>query len=241
MDFVLKDPRPKQQTVEAPKLPHRQELEVVPKPWNQAFLTAGAAMSETLFVTNPTVAAMLRIWYQEYSHHRYVQQQKLPLQEHLRGSVLWKLVQFLLVTNVSCSIIVQSTSTNVAVLWVVYTMFLYFYNQTGGLYKSPEQKWSVWDGRFWPSDQEKPRELQEPPHHKVLHTAHNVSSLACIPRLYISSVHGAPKSLHCIPTGGYQHYKTYLPWETRGSRSHWTTWMLSLMELQWWWPISCER
>ncbi|CAI8004188.1 Dynein heavy chain 7, axonemal [Geodia barretti] len=72
VDFVLKDPRPKQQTAEVPKLPHRQELEVVPKPWNQTFLTAGMAMSETLFVTNPTVAAMLRIWHQEYTHYRLV-------------------------------------------------------------------------------------------------------------------------------------------------------------------------
>ena len=71
VDFVLKDPRPKQQTVEVPKFPHRQELEVVPKPWSQTFLAAGTAMSETLFVTNPTVAAMLRIWHQEYTHYRY--------------------------------------------------------------------------------------------------------------------------------------------------------------------------
>ena len=71
MDFVLRDPRPsKQQTVTGPMLPHREELEVVPKPWNQTFLAANSAMSETLFVTNPTVAATLRLWYQEYTHYR---------------------------------------------------------------------------------------------------------------------------------------------------------------------------
>jgi dynein heavy chain len=72
VDFVLKDPRQKEQGVAPPKLPHRLELDVVPKPWNQTFLAATAAMSEVLSVTNPTVAAVLRLWYQEYTHHRLV-------------------------------------------------------------------------------------------------------------------------------------------------------------------------
>ena len=71
VDFVLKDPRPKEQEVTPPKLPHRQELEVVPKPWNQNFLAATATLSEVLSVTNPTVAAVLRLWYQQYTHCRY--------------------------------------------------------------------------------------------------------------------------------------------------------------------------
>ena len=57
--------------MEPTKLPHRQELEVVPKPWNQAFLTAAETMSETLTVTNPTISAVLRLWYQEYTLCRY--------------------------------------------------------------------------------------------------------------------------------------------------------------------------
>lgn len=72
VDFVLKDPRPKEQEVTTPKLPHRQELEVVPKPWNQNFLAATQTLSEVLSVTNPTVAAVLRLWYQQYTHYRYM-------------------------------------------------------------------------------------------------------------------------------------------------------------------------
>ena len=72
VDFVLKDPRQKEQGVAPPKLSHRQELEVVPKPWNQTFLAAAETMSEVLSVTNPTVAAVLKLWYQEYTHHRWM-------------------------------------------------------------------------------------------------------------------------------------------------------------------------
>lgn len=72
VDFVLKDPRQKTQEATPSKLPHRLELEVVPKPWNQNFLAVTATMSEVLSVTNPTVAAVLRLWYQEYTHCRYV-------------------------------------------------------------------------------------------------------------------------------------------------------------------------
>ena len=72
VDFVLKDPRQKGQETTPTKLSHRLELDVVPKPWNQNFLAASVAMSEVLFVTNPTLAAVLKLWYQEYTHYRYV-------------------------------------------------------------------------------------------------------------------------------------------------------------------------
>ena len=43
--------------------PHRQELEVVPKPWNKSVLAAFTAMTQQLFVTNRTLNDVLGLWY----------------------------------------------------------------------------------------------------------------------------------------------------------------------------------
>ena len=67
VDFVLKDPREKGQSKPLPKAPHQLELDVVPKPWAKDVHRAYSAMTQTLFVTNPTLNAVLSLWYRSYS------------------------------------------------------------------------------------------------------------------------------------------------------------------------------
>ena len=66
MDFVLKDPRKKLEAVREPEEPHRRELLQVPKPWAKSIQAAYQAMEQGLLVTNPTMGAVLNLWYKEY-------------------------------------------------------------------------------------------------------------------------------------------------------------------------------
>ena len=38
----------------------------VPKPWYRSYVTAKAAMQQDLFGTNPTMAAVLDLWYKTF-------------------------------------------------------------------------------------------------------------------------------------------------------------------------------
>jgi len=38
----------------------------VPKPWKQSFLSAYAAMERDLYITNPTMLAVLGLWHKNY-------------------------------------------------------------------------------------------------------------------------------------------------------------------------------
>ena len=77
VDFVLKDPRQKGLEKEPRKLPHRQELDVVPKPWAKSVISAFQTMSQTLFVTNPTLNQVLSSWYRSFGHLRLVSATRL--------------------------------------------------------------------------------------------------------------------------------------------------------------------
>ena len=72
MDFVLKDPRQKEQEAPRAVLPHHKELSVVPKPWNKSYISATVAMNQQLFVTNPTLNQVLNLWYRKYSSVRLI-------------------------------------------------------------------------------------------------------------------------------------------------------------------------
>lgn len=72
VDFVLKDPHAMDKDPVPIKPPHRQELDVVPKPWNKATAQAYELVSANLFTTNPILAQILNNWYKDYSSLRLV-------------------------------------------------------------------------------------------------------------------------------------------------------------------------
>jgi len=72
VDFVLRDPREKENSVSEEVLPHRLELQQVPKPWEDSFYAAYEAIQDKLFITNPTMAAVLNLWHKNYGKLKLV-------------------------------------------------------------------------------------------------------------------------------------------------------------------------
>lgn len=78
VDFVLKDPKGGDAADSAKQvvLPHRAELDVVPKPWAANFQRAYAQIDETLHLTNPIVAHLLGFWH-EFSDLRLLKRSEI--------------------------------------------------------------------------------------------------------------------------------------------------------------------
>lgn len=73
VDFVLKDPREKEEDKKAYELPpHRAEMEVLPKPWRKSFLAARSYIKDHLNAMNPTMLAVLALWHSTYKNLRLV-------------------------------------------------------------------------------------------------------------------------------------------------------------------------
>ncbi|XP_048664162.1 dynein axonemal heavy chain 7 isoform X2 [Marmota marmota marmota] len=73
VDFVLKDPREKEddkKTIELP--PHRAEMEILPKPWRTSFLAASSYIRDHLNAMNPTMLAVLDLWHSTFKKLRLV-------------------------------------------------------------------------------------------------------------------------------------------------------------------------
>ncbi len=68
VDFVLKDPREKDEDKEEQLEPHREELAVVPKPWNKSYLTARDTAMDILHVTNPCMLQVLELWHTAFGY-----------------------------------------------------------------------------------------------------------------------------------------------------------------------------
>ncbi|XP_060786498.1 dynein axonemal heavy chain 7-like [Neoarius graeffei] len=69
VDFAISDPTSEEQK-EKSLLPHREEIAVLPKPWNASFLQAHRRMSHHLHAFNPTMLAVLNLWHKSYKDLR---------------------------------------------------------------------------------------------------------------------------------------------------------------------------
>eukprot|EP00073_Rattus_norvegicus_P038350 XP_008765373.1 PREDICTED: dynein heavy chain 7, axonemal isoform X2 [Rattus norvegicus] len=73
VDFVLKDPREKEDDTKITELPpHRAEMEVLPKPWRRSFLSACSYIRDHLNAMNPTMLAVLDLWHSTFKKLRLV-------------------------------------------------------------------------------------------------------------------------------------------------------------------------
>uniref|UniRef100_A0A673TQ36 Dynein axonemal heavy chain 7 n=1 Tax=Suricata suricatta TaxID=37032 RepID=A0A673TQ36_SURSU len=73
VDFVLKDPREKDDDKRTDELlPHRAEMEILPKPWRKSFLAARNYIKDHLNAINPTMLAVLDLWHDTYKKLRLV-------------------------------------------------------------------------------------------------------------------------------------------------------------------------
>ncbi|XP_078307189.1 dynein axonemal heavy chain 7 isoform X1 [Panthera onca] len=73
VDFVLKDPREKEDDKKPDELPpHRAEMEILPKPWRKSFLAASNYIKDHLNAINPTMLAVLDLWHNTFKKLRLV-------------------------------------------------------------------------------------------------------------------------------------------------------------------------
>ncbi|KAM6178382.1 dynein axonemal heavy chain 7 [Rhynchocyon petersi] len=73
VDFVLKDPREKEDDKKTNELlPHRAELEILPKPWRKSFLSASSYLKDHLNSMNPAMLAVLDLWHSTFKKLRLV-------------------------------------------------------------------------------------------------------------------------------------------------------------------------
>ncbi|XP_044525004.1 dynein axonemal heavy chain 7 [Gracilinanus agilis] len=73
VDFVLRDPREKEEDKKKEELlPHRLEMEVLPKPWRKSFLAARNYIKENLNAMNPTMLAVLDLWQTSFKKLRLI-------------------------------------------------------------------------------------------------------------------------------------------------------------------------
>ncbi|XP_031456999.1 dynein heavy chain 7, axonemal isoform X1 [Phasianus colchicus] len=71
VDFVLRDTREKDEDKKKDSLlPHRAELEVVPKPWKKSFMSAYSYIKENLHAINPSMLAVLKLWETSFKNLR---------------------------------------------------------------------------------------------------------------------------------------------------------------------------
>lgn len=66
VDFVLKDQREKEKDVEEKRPPHREEMDVVPKPWHKDYVAGLEAMSQKLHITTPCMLQVLDFWHTKF-------------------------------------------------------------------------------------------------------------------------------------------------------------------------------
>ncbi|KAA0715776.1 Dynein heavy chain 7, axonemal [Triplophysa tibetana] len=72
VDFVLRDPRKNEDDKANDLSPHRQEMEIIPKPWKKSFLQAQKSMGKQLHSFNPTMLSVLNLWHVSYKKLRLV-------------------------------------------------------------------------------------------------------------------------------------------------------------------------
>lgn len=66
VDFVLKDPREREDEIKEPLPPHREELAIVPKPWNKSFVQGLDAMCHDLYAISPCMMQVLNLWHASF-------------------------------------------------------------------------------------------------------------------------------------------------------------------------------
>ncbi|XP_064598423.1 dynein axonemal heavy chain 7-like [Liolophura sinensis] len=71
VDFVLKDPREREDEIKEPLPPHREELAIVPKPWNKSFLQGLDTMCRDLYAISPCMMQVLNLWHASFRNLRF--------------------------------------------------------------------------------------------------------------------------------------------------------------------------
>ncbi|XP_052827203.1 dynein axonemal heavy chain 7 [Octopus bimaculoides] len=72
VDFVLKDPRESEKKEEKILPKHRQEMAMVPKPWQRNFYYYRSVIYRILHIVNPAMKQILALWHTQFADLRFV-------------------------------------------------------------------------------------------------------------------------------------------------------------------------
>ncbi|XP_060067000.1 dynein axonemal heavy chain 7-like [Ylistrum balloti] len=72
VDFVLKDPREKEDDNKEKPPPHREEMDVVPKPWHKSFVQGLELTTQNLHITTPCMLQVLDFWHVSFGNLRFI-------------------------------------------------------------------------------------------------------------------------------------------------------------------------
>ncbi|XP_064419638.1 dynein axonemal heavy chain 7 isoform X2 [Latimeria chalumnae] len=93
VDFVLRDPREKDEDKKKELPSHRAELKVVPKPWAKSSMEAYSFIKENLNAINPTMQAVLDLWHSSFANLHLIDVEEFHnRQESMELSVFQNLV-----------------------------------------------------------------------------------------------------------------------------------------------------
>ncbi|KAM4608668.1 dynein axonemal heavy chain 7 [Polymixia lowei] len=93
VDFVLRDPRERDEYKVKDLPPHRAELDVVPKPWNKSFVHAKKRMRDNLHTINPTMLQVMDLWHVSFKNLRLIDVEEFHgREESMELSVFQQLV-----------------------------------------------------------------------------------------------------------------------------------------------------
>ncbi|XP_036417740.1 dynein heavy chain 7, axonemal [Colossoma macropomum] len=93
VDLALRDPRENEDEKVKGLPPHREEMEVVPKPWKTSFHQTKKRMKNRLYSFNPTMLSVLDLWHMSFKKLRLIDVQEFHTrQESMELSVFQQLV-----------------------------------------------------------------------------------------------------------------------------------------------------
>ncbi|XP_043929631.1 dynein axonemal heavy chain 7 [Protopterus annectens] len=93
VDFVLRDPREKDDDKKQDLPPHRAEVAILPKPWHKSYLAGCSLIQDKLNITNPTMLAVLDLWHVSFEELRLIDTEEFHNhQESLELNVFQNLI-----------------------------------------------------------------------------------------------------------------------------------------------------
>ena len=81
VDFVLKDPMDREEETEVVLPTHRQEMMMLPKPWEKSFAQNLKLISNILYTSNAVIGRLVNLWHKSYQDLRFVDTRIFEMEE----------------------------------------------------------------------------------------------------------------------------------------------------------------
>lgn len=82
VDFVLKDPMDRDEVSEETLPTHRQEMAMLPKPWEKSFAQNLKTISSILYTSNNVICRLVNLWHKSFKDLRFVDTKVFEMEEN---------------------------------------------------------------------------------------------------------------------------------------------------------------